>query len=91
MCVCVYVCVCVCVVHLINVQIFFVLAFKIVIYSWKFTMFLLYILEDDWPIFMISGSNEQLQQELEYIRQNPDCHSWWISKMWSGLKKNDMQ
>ena len=29
-------------------------------------MLLLYILWDDWPIFMISGSNEQLQQELEY-------------------------
>ena len=30
-------------------------------------MLLLYILWDDWPIFMISGLNEQLQQELEYI------------------------
>ena len=29
-------------------------------------MLLLYILWDDWPIFMISGSNKQLQQELEY-------------------------
>ena len=29
-------------------------------------MLLLYILSDDWPIFMISGSNEQLQQQLEY-------------------------
>ena len=33
---------------------------------------------------MISGSNEQLQQELEYTLQNPDCYSWWISKMQSG-------
>ena len=33
---------------------------------------------------MISGSNEHLQQELEYILLNPDCHSWWISKMQSG-------
>ena len=33
---------------------------------------------------MISGSNEQLQQELEYTLQKPDCHSWWISKMQSG-------
>ena len=32
----------------------------------------------------ISGSNEQLQQELEYILLKPDCHSWWISKMQSG-------
>ena len=32
---------------------------------------------------MISGSNEQLQQELEYTLLKPDCHSWWISKMQS--------
>ena len=41
---------------------------------------LLYILWDDWPIFKISGSKEQLQQELKYIPLKPDCHSWWISK-----------
>ena len=29
-------------------------------------MLFLYILWDDWPIFMISDSNQQLQQELEY-------------------------
>ena len=29
-------------------------------------MLLLYILWDDWPIFMISASNEQQQQQLEY-------------------------
>ena len=40
---------------------FFVQAFKIIVDSWKFTMLLLYILWDDWPILMISGSNEQLQ------------------------------
>ena len=33
---------------------------------------------------MISGSNEQLQQQLEYTLINPDCYSWWISKMQSG-------
>ena len=33
---------------------------------------------------MISGSNEQLQQQLEYTRLKPDCHSWGISKMLSG-------
>ena len=33
---------------------------------------------------MISASNEQLQQELEYTQLKPDCHSWWISKMQSG-------
>ena len=47
-------------------------------------MLLLYILWDDWPIFMISASNEQLQQELEYTLIKPDCHRWWISKMQSG-------
>ena len=47
-------------------------------------MLLLYILWDDWPIFMISDSNEQLQQELEYTLLKPDCHSWWISKIQSG-------
>ena len=32
---------------------------------------------------MFSGSNEQLQRELEYTLLKPDCHSWWISKMQS--------
>ena len=32
---------------------------------------------------MISGSNEQLQQQLEYTLLKPHCHSWWISKMQS--------
>ena len=43
---------------------FFVQTFKIVVDSWKFTMLLLYILWDDWPIFMISGLNEHLQLQL---------------------------
>ena len=46
-------------------------------------MLLLNIWWDDWPIFMISGSHEQLQQQLEYTLLNPDCYSWWISKMQS--------
>ena len=62
---------------------FFVLEFKIVVNSWKFSMLLLYILWDEWLIFMISGSNEQLQLELEYTLLKPDCHSWWILKMLS--------
>ena len=33
---------------------------------------------------MISYSNEQLQQKLEYTLLKPDCHRWWISKMQSG-------
>ena len=68
----------------ISFQTFFVQAFRIVIDSWKFSMLLLYNLWDDWPIFMISGLNELLQQELEYTLLIPDCHSWWISKMQSG-------
>ena len=52
--------------------------------SWKFSMLLVYILWDDWPIFMISGGKEQLQQQLEYTLLKPDCNSWWISKIHSG-------
>ena len=37
-------------------------------------------------MFMISVSNEQLQQQLEYTLLKPDCHSLWISKMQSGLE-----
>ena len=63
---------------------FFVPAFKIVVDYWTFSTLLLDILWDDWPIFMISASKEQLQQQLEYTLLKPDCHSWWISKMQSG-------
>ena len=64
----------------IRFQTFFLWAFKIVVDSWKFSMLLQYILWDDWPICMISDSNEQLQQ--------PDCHSWGISKMqWGYLEE----
>ena len=62
--------------HTISFQNLFVRAFKIVVESWKFS-----ILWDDCQIFMISASNEQLQQQLEYTLQKPDCHSRWISKM----------
>ena len=33
---------------------------------------------------MISRSNEQQQQQLEYTLLKPDCHCWGISKMHSG-------
>ena len=62
---------------------FFVQAFQFVEDTWKFSMLFLYILWDDWPIFMISDSNQQLQQQLEYTLLKPDCYSWWISKMQS--------
>ena len=68
-------------VHTISFQTLFMWAFKIVVESWKFSILLLFILWDDWPIFMISGSNGLLQQELEYTLLKPDCHSWRISKM----------
>ena len=55
--------------------------------SWKFNVLLIYILWDDWPIFMITGSNQQLQQELEYTLLKHDCHSWWISKIQSGCEE----
>ena len=71
-------------VHSISFHTFFVQVFKIVVDSWKFSILLLYILWDDWPIFMISGSNQQLQKQLEYTLLKPDCYSWWISKMQSG-------
>ena len=30
---------------------------------------------------MISGTNQQLQEQLEYILLKPDCHNWSISKI----------
>ena len=63
---------------------YFLQAFKIDVDSWKFSILLLYSLWDDWPIFMISGSNGQLRQKLESTLLKPDCHSRWISKMKSG-------
>ena len=72
-------------VHTVSFHTFFVWAFKIVLKTWKFSIFLLYILWDHWQIFMISRSNEQLQQQLEYTLLKPDCHSWWISKIQSDI------
>ena len=62
---------------------FFVQESKIVKDSWKFSMLLLYILWDDWEIFIISDSNEHLQQELEYTQLKPRCHRWWFLKIQS--------
>ena len=74
------------VVRSISIQTFLVQEFKIVIDSSKFSMLLLYILSDDWAVLMISRSNEQLQQQLEYTLLKPDCHCWWISKIHSGCE-----
>ena len=68
--------------HTISLQTFFVWVSKIVVDSWKISILLQYIIWDDWPTF-ISGLNEQLQQQLEYTLQRPECHCWWISKMQS--------
>ena len=66
---------------------FFVQASKIVIDSSIFSMLLLYILWDDWPIFSDSRFTWTSTAE-NGIHGNwntkPDCHSWWISKMQSG-------
>ena len=81
-------CVCVCVCSaFIKFPDCFVQAFKIIVDSWTFSMLLQYILWDDWQIFMISASNEQLQQQLEYTLLKSDCYSWWISKMQSGREE----
>ena len=55
---------------------FFVQVFKIGVDSWKFIILLLYILWDDWPIFTISGLNEQLHQQLEYTPTKA-----WLSQL----------
>ena len=52
---------------------FFLQVFKIVVTLENIGMLLLHILWDDWPIFIISGSNEQLQQELEYTYDFVNC------------------
>ena len=47
-------------------------------------MLLLYILWDDSQISRISGSNEQLQQELQYTLLKPDlapCDFWLFPKL----------
>ena len=67
------------------------MAFKIVVDSWKFIMLLLFILWDDWPIFMISASNELLQQQLKYTLLKPDCHSLWISKLQFGREEDTLE
>ena len=60
---------------------FFVQAFKIFVDTSVCYCNTSYEMTDQ---FMISGSNEQLQQQLEYTLLKPDSHSWWISKMQSG-------
>ena len=72
------------IVYSISSKTFFVRALIIGVDSSKFSMLLLYILCDHGPFFIISGSNEQLQQELEYILLKPDFHSWWISILQTG-------
>ena len=58
-------------------QDFLIQAFEVDVDSWNFTMLLLYILWDDWLIFMISGSKERLLQELEHTLLNKA----WLSQL----------
>ena len=76
------------VVYSISFQTFFVQSFKIVVDSWKSIILLQDILWDEWPIFMTSALNEQVQRELEYTILKPDCHSWSISNIKSGREYN---
>ena len=69
---------------------FFVQGFKIDENTKKFSMLLLYILWDDWPIFMILGSNEQLHQQLEYTLLKPDYHPGEFQKCNLDVWKNDI-
>ena len=75
----------------IRLQTFFIQAFNIVVDTWKFSMLLLYILWDVWPLFMISASNKHLEKQLEYALLKPDCHSWWISKRQSRREDTSLE
>ncbi len=79
------------VVDLISFQTFFLQAFKIVLDSWQFSILLLYILWDDWRIFMISGSNEKQQTELEYTLIVTAGEFQKCNLDVTTLLKNDMQ
>ena len=68
----------------ISFQTFFVQAFKIVVHSWKFTMLLLYILWDDWPIFYDFKFKWTATAAIGIHQLKSDYHSWWISKTQSG-------
>ena len=77
MCVCVCVCVCVwvCVFGAFNsFPYFFVQAFKIVVDSWKFSM---YEMTDQYLWFQVQMNSYSSNWNT------PDCHSWWISEMQS--------
>ena len=41
--------------------------------------------------FMISGSNEQLQQQFEWTLLKSNCHVWWISKIQSEREDNKIR
>ena len=70
----------------ISFQTFFVQPFKIFCRFLKI-QYVIAIHLMRWPTnFLISASNEQLQQQLEYTLLKPDCHSWWLSKMQSGCE-----
>ena len=70
----------------ISFQTFFVQEFKIVVDSWKFTILLLYILWDDWPILWFHVQINSYSSNWNTHLLKPDCHSWWSSKIQSGLE-----
>ena len=53
-------------------------------------MLLQYIGWDDWLIFMISGSNEQLQQQLEYTLIKPDS-IFEIHQLWQSGREDNLE
>ena len=73
--------------HSISFQTFLVQAFKFVVVLKIQYVIAIHVMRWLTNFFMISSSNKQLQQELEYTLLKPDCHSWWISKMHSGREE----
>ena len=81
-------------VHTISFQTFFIQAFKIVVDSWQFSMLLLYILWDDWPIFMISAGigiypiKAWLSQLVNFKNAIWTLEEWYAIKFYFKLGKN---
>ena len=70
-------------VHTVSIQTFFLWAFRLSELLKIHYVIAIHLMRWLTHFFMISGSNEQLQQQLEYTLLKPDCHSWWISKIQS--------
>ena len=79
------------VVHSIIFQPFLVHAFKIGVDSWEFSMLLLYILWDDWPISMISGSKNSYSSKWNTLYEILIVTAAEFQKCYLDVRKNDMQ